>query len=46
MFLSGNKTDIMMVKIHQQMLKILSSRTTGPVLIKFSKKHPWLVGFK
>ena len=46
MFLSGNNTDIMMLKIHQQMLKILSSRTTGQVLIKFSKKHPWLIGFK
>ena len=34
------------VKIHCRNVKILFSRTTGPISIKLTKKHPWVEGIQ
>ena len=35
-----------LIKINWQLLKIFSSRTTGPILTKLGTKYPWVKGFQ
>ena len=36
--------DFEIVKIHQQNLRIVFSRTSGPISIKLGTKHSWMKG--